>query len=689
MAVLLTTITPKKFVALFKGRTDRVMIYSRGKQISQQVKRGEFELITRAEAHLNGQARLGFYNMLDDMTVPWVQVVFEEGGTSKNTLKDSLLLMRELTKLGINSVRRERTLFKGENYNVWIFLDPPIAAKKVRYFLFKLFEKLGFPQETPIIPATDTLAPGDFGYSVWLPYFNGIDKWMNEENMPFDGLGVKQDCTIFLDEENKTIDKNIMVVPRSSERDIDQALNALAGPMGNKYLPGVGLHIDDSTIQKFLNSCEGFANIIKQIETKGSVSDEGLVQLGVLLKTLGHEKLFEDYTSKLKVFEDKKIYKLMDKYEGPLFPECLTLKQMEFCPPGKVCFNKTAPLTEKLGFWKEDKNADKNLEPTTANWLYKAAAEYEYAVQQDDDSFSDDDIPLLDVPGASSAKAAPVVKVEVEPISSFLEEFTENMEKKRSEKKDKIGLNSGFDVFNELIGGLIPGSLILLGGDSGSGKSAFAKQLLDQTADKENRPCIYISYGLSQEDLHLKTTARLTGLAYRQLKSAALNDADWAKLAKINKYIKDKLGNLIYIFEADETINTTAILQAAEKSDAAFVVLDYLQAMPPPPRENISDMAMRNIMNLSALKRICRSKEIPLLVISNGEVHEEMKYHCDLYLKLIPRITPQIAATANKPYISLLNVEKNTQGISKVTLQYNFFPPRMTYYGEKQIEYAG
>ena len=64
-----------------------------------------------------------------------------------------------------------------------------------------------------------------------------------------------------------------------------------------------------------------------------------------------------------------------------------------------------------------------------------------------------------------------------------------------------------------------------------------------------------------------------------------------------------------------------------------------------------------------------------------------MRYATDVILYLSPRITPQVASSEKHPFISLLNVEKNREGVSKVTFQYNFFPPRMIYYGEKSIDY--
>lgn len=688
MAVLRNKITPRPFIKLFKARIDRVMLFSRGKEISQQIKRGEFELITRAEAHLNGSARMGFYNMLDDMTVPWAQVIFSHDGPSKNIARDSVMLQKELIKLGINGVRRETGMFQEEVYKVWLFFEPSISAKKLRYFLFLLYEKLGFSPEIPIIPTTDTLSPGDLGHPVWLPYFSGIDKWMDKEGNPYDGLGVKQDKTVFVDYDGKAFEINMLTVPRNSERDIDQAIVALNANLKNKYLPGVGLIANADTARQMLHGCKAMKAIVDQIESTGAVSEDGLVRLATLLRGLGQEDMLQDYFSKVTLYEEKKFEKVLERYEGIIFPDCLSMKQLDFCPPGQACFPKTAPLTERLGFWREAKNDEKTLEPTMAGWFYKAVNEYvpPEPGEEGGEGFGDD-IPYLDAPSMGGGRAVPrVVKIEVENISSYLDSYEQELDKLQSARKEISGLNSGFDGLNDALDGLNPGTLILLGGEPGAGKSTLAKQILDQVVDKESTLCLYVSYDLSTAELHRKSLCRLTGISYKQIKRGELTEPEWAKVRKVSKYIKDKFGQSVYILEAGDEVNTDGLAQAIDKSGASFTVVDYLQAMPNPAR-NAADPAQAHLMNLAALKRLARSKGIPILVISNGPMGRELKYGADVALYLNPLTNVQISASDKAPFVSLLNVEKNREGLSKVTLQYSFFPPRMIYYGEKRVEY--
>lgn len=60
---------------------------------------------------------------------------------------------------------------------------------------------------------------------------------------------------------------------------------------------------------------------------------------------------------------------------------------------------------------------------------------------------------------------------------------------------------TGFEYFDQITGGGIPdGSLVMLYGESKSGKSLLLEEMLDRRL-KEEKPCIYITYELSAEEV--------------------------------------------------------------------------------------------------------------------------------------------------------------------------------------------
>src|ERR1041385_6496083 len=121
---------------VFKGRTDKVGVTSTGtidKTISIDVKSDQ-DILHKIEEHLAGTRRLGFYNKLPDITVPWAVIEFEDHGREediKNAAEISLEFMNHMKSVDINVYRELSKNPNGKCFHMWIFFDKPQPAKKV------------------------------------------------------------------------------------------------------------------------------------------------------------------------------------------------------------------------------------------------------------------------------------------------------------------------------------------------------------------------------------------------------------------------------------------------------------------------------------------------------------------------------------------------------------------------------
>jgi archaellum biogenesis ATPase FlaH len=689
-------LSPKSFFKYFKGRPDRVMLYARGKEITQEIKRGEFEIIQRLEAHLAGSTRVGFYNLLNGDVIPWAVVNFTEGGVSNNPAKDSGILSTELQKLGLRGVRRERTMLPKEDYNVWLFFETPISSKKVRHFFFTLFEKLGFSKNIPIIPTTDSLNPGSFGQHVWLPFFNGIDKWLDDEGNLYVCNGIKNQQTVFIDTEEKVIENNIFDIPTSGEGDLDHALTLLTGDVGNKYLPGIGLHIPGSSFTGMLKDCKAFENIINKIDQTGDISMDGLLRLASLLRGTGLDNTFNRYLGKLTNIDAGKFEKNFAAYTGNTFPTCLDMKQIGFCPVEKNCFEKRAPIKEKMGIWTESSGNEKIFEPTSAPWFFKALLECKCEEPEESCSAANMNTIISTNNNTPETSQPPLpqrnqsINISLQPGDKVLHLFEEKLGRLKAEfdpqKKKLSGFSTGFDNLDEVTGGLRKGNLLILTGPPGAGKSTFARQIIDTVTEKEKVPCLYVSYDLSSEELQRKTISRLSGVPVSSILKGDFNGENWEKVIKTIKILKERTGNLLCTLEADEFICVSQIKKSVENTNAQFVVIDHIQAIPDGESPG-SDPETQKLILLSKLKSIAKSYDLPILAVSNSSMSRSVQYGSDILLQMQQQVNPQIASSDKQPYAVLLNVEKNREGRSMISLQLSFFPARMMFYGEKPIDY--
>jgi replicative DNA helicase len=180
---------------------------------------------------------------------------------------------------------------------------------------------------------------------------------------------------------------------------------------------------------------------------------------------------------------------------------------------------------------------------------------------------------------------------EAEELDSFLEEL-----QRGNKVKEIAGWESGFAALSRALNGISPG-LYLLVGPPACGKSAFAKQLLDQIARLNSVPAIFFTFSERKSDLRVRTLARLSGLETREIGRGAgyllhsygaskhlsadpnKMSPGWEKLKLVAEEAKSWL-NLIYLEECDERTTLSDIEQRVrevrtlKKSESVMVAID-------------------------------------------------------------------------------------------------------------------
>lgn len=140
-----------------------------------------------------------------------------------------------------------------------------------------------------------------------------------------------------------------------------------------------------------------------------------------------------------------------------------------------------------------------------------------------------------------------------------------------------IGIPTGFERLDDILGGFVEGTLVTIGGRTGMGKTAFAFNLLKNLSVDKNIPSLYISLESTELLCTNMLIACAFGIKYRALLSGQLVAEEWEKLDKGLSAITDAPAFL----DAKSTYTIDDICQTVEEAvqghQVKVIFIDYLQ----------------------------------------------------------------------------------------------------------------
>ena len=170
--------------------------------------------------------------------------------------------------------------------------------------------------------------------------------------------------------------------------------------------------------------------------------------------------------------------------------------------------------------------------------------------------------------------------------------------------KEIAGWETGFANLSAALDGILPGLYLLIGPPT-CGKTALARQLLDQVAARNGVPGIFFTFAESKTELRIRTLARLSGLENRairrgsayllhwygvpRLASSAAGELPpgWEKLKRSAEETKNWL-ELIYLIECGRESNLEQIeerikeLRTLRDTEQVLAVVDDCQRLGDP-----------------------------------------------------------------------------------------------------------
>ncbi|MBQ6504365.1 MAG: AAA family ATPase [Flexilinea sp.] len=217
-----------------------------------------------------------------------------------------------------------------------------------------------------------------------------------------------------------------------------------------------------------------------------------------------------------------------------------------------------------------------------------------------------------------------------EPRAESVAAYQQEFEKKLTEIRDQPKILTGFSQFDQMMGnGLLP-EIIILGGQTGTGKTGFALQIADYIA-AAGQDVLYFALEMSRFELISKSISRIS---YMNDSANAFTARD-VMFSKVDGNLTDKqienlqiscrkyfseIGPNMFIHDVAEPVSINAINGIVEShinqhGEPALIIIDYLQLLAQADYKFSDKQNVDNIMH--GMKRINLSYGLPVLAISS------------------------------------------------------------------------
>lgn len=190
-----------------------------------------------------------------------------------------------------------------------------------------------------------------------------------------------------------------------------------------------------------------------------------------------------------------------------------------------------------------------------------------------------------------------VANVDVETVTSELSNYLNNSEDVNSDTTKRIddlvpkaveeilsikengisGQTTGFKSIDKYTGGLLNGSLTIIGARPAMGKTAFALNMAEESAKKTNKPVLIISLEMNNTMLLKRMLAKGGVIESEKLRDGKLDNLEINRLTNAG----DKLANMPIWFD-DTPIQNIADIRSRvlklkrSQGDLGMVLIDYL-----------------------------------------------------------------------------------------------------------------
>lgn len=242
------------------------------------------------------------------------------------------------------------------------------------------------------------------------------------------------------------------------------------------------------------------------------------------------------------------------------------------------------------------------------------------------------------------------------------------------------GLPTGFDSLNNVTLGYKPGDLIILGAQTGHGKTAFALHTAKAVTIKHQANMLYLNTEMSRVQIALRWGSILSQVEHEKLRSGDLTSGEFSKVLQGYSH----LSNSGFYSYPCPNLTPEKIISLGRKFKAQYdikmLILDYVGRM---------EKMTANYAEWQVLEQIVKTQKmlaqnLGIAVMCLVQLNEDgtlqgarrMKNECDLMLKMVPVSNEEIEQNEKLRKFRDVNyrliVDKNRDGKSGIDILIHF-----------------
>lgn len=248
------------------------------------------------------------------------------------------------------------------------------------------------------------------------------------------------------------------------------------------------------------------------------------------------------------------------------------------------------------------------------------------------------------------------------------------------------GLPTGFDNLNHITLGYKPGDLIILGAQTGHGKTAFALHTAKEIAVNNSHNVLYLNTEMSRQQIALRWGAILSEVDHDRIRSGNINETELSIILRGYSQLRQS-GFYSYPcpnLTPEKTISIARKFRAQKNID--LMIIDYIGRMdkvdPKLQEWQILEQIVKTQKMLAQNLRIAVMCLVQLNPDGSLQGAKRMKNESDLMLKLAPIPKDELEESEDlKKYVDpnyYITIEKNRDGRSGIRLPITFDMTKQT-----------